>query len=200
MRIRAVLAAAALAVMPLVASAQQPAVAEGLTAVGPGKFAGVVEARVTLVVDAIDKASRSVVLKNSRGEQIKIIAGDEVKNFDQIKVGDQVVATYTQELMMTLKKGGGALRQRIDSSDQGTAAPGQKPAAFEAKEVAFIADVQQVDLKKQTVTLRGAQRTVRLKIKDPEQLKLIKKGDQVEGVFAEAIPVAVIPAPAKAKK
>ena len=84
MRIRAVLAAAALALMPLVASAQQPAVAEGLTAVGPGKFAGVVEARVTLVVDAIDKASRSVVLKNSRGEQIKIIAGDEVKNFDQI--------------------------------------------------------------------------------------------------------------------
>jgi hypothetical protein len=64
--------------------------------------------------------------------------------------------------------------------------PGQRPAAFEAKEVAFIADVQQVDLKKQTVTLRGAQRTVRLKIKDPEQLKLIKKGDQVEGVFAEA--------------
>ncbi|MBN8448694.1 MAG: hypothetical protein J0M13_06790 [Candidatus Accumulibacter sp.] len=69
MRIRAVLAAAALAVMPLVASAQQPAVAEGLTAVGPGKFAGVVEARVTLVVDAIDKASRGVVLNPSLTRQ-----------------------------------------------------------------------------------------------------------------------------------
>jgi len=88
----------------------------------------------------------------------------------------------------------------VDSSQQGTAAAGQKPAAFEAKEVAFIADVQQVDLKKQIVTLRGAQRTVRLKIKDPEQLKLIKKGDQVEGVFSEAIAIAVVPAPAKAKK
>ncbi|MBK7676952.1 MAG: hypothetical protein IPJ27_20565 [Candidatus Accumulibacter sp.] len=50
------------------------------------------------------------------------------------------------------------------------------------------------------MTLRGAQRTVRLKIKDPEQLKLIKKGDQVEGVFSEAIAIAVVPAPAKAKK
>ena len=200
MRIRVLLAIAALTFLPLAASAQQPAVAEGLTAVGPGQFAGVVEARVTLVVEAIDKASRSVILKNSQGEQTKIIAGDEVKNFDQIKVGDQVVASYTQELMMTLKKGGGALRQRVDSSQQGTAAAGQKPAAFEAKEVAFIADVQQVDLKKQIVTLRGAQRTVRLKIKDPEQLKLIKKGDQVEGVFSEAIAIAVVPAPAKAKK
>jgi hypothetical protein len=62
MRIRAALATAALALFPLVVSAQQPAVAEGLTAVAPGKFAGVVEAKVTLVVDSIDKASRSVVL------------------------------------------------------------------------------------------------------------------------------------------
>jgi hypothetical protein len=50
---------------------------------------------------------------------MKVIAGDEVKNFDQIKVGDQVVASYTQELVMTLKKGGGALRERIDSSEKG---------------------------------------------------------------------------------
>ena len=200
MRICAALAAVALVLLPLAVSAQQPAVAEALTAVGPGKFAGLLEARATLLVESIDKASRSVVLKNARGEQMKVIAGDEIKNFDQIKAGDQVVTTYTQELMMTLRKGGGALRERIDSSQQGSAAAGQKPAAYEAKEVAFIADVQQVDLKKQTVTLRGAQRTVRLKIKDPEQLKLIKKGDQVEGVYAEAVAVSVVPAPAKGKK
>ncbi|MEF8746312.1 MAG: hypothetical protein V5B31_00285 [Candidatus Accumulibacter propinquus] len=200
MRIRAALATAALALFPLVVSAQQPAVAEGLTAVAPGKFAGVVEAKVTLVVDSIDKASRSVVLKNAKGETMKVVAGDEVKNFDQIKVGDNVVASYTQGLVMTLKKGGGALRERIDSSEKGSTAAGEKPAGYEVKEVTFVADVQQVDLKNQTVTLRGAVKTVRLKIKDPEQLKLIKKGDQVEGVFAEAVAVSVVPAPGKAKK
>jgi hypothetical protein len=146
MRIRAALATAALALFPLVVSAQQPAVAEGLTAVAPGKFAGVVEAKVTLVVDSIDKASRSVVLKNAKGETMKVVAGDEVKNFDQIKVGDNVVASYTQGLVMTLKKGGGALRERIDSSEKGSAAAGEKPAGYEVKEVTFVADVQQVDL------------------------------------------------------
>ena len=200
MRIRAALATAALALFPFAVSAQQPAVAEGMTAVAPGKFAGVVEAKVTLVVDSIDKASRSVVLKNAKGETMKVVAGDEIKNFDQIKVGDNVVASYTQGLVMTLKKGGGALRERIDSSEKGAAAAGEKPAGYEVKEVTFVADVQQVDLKKQTVTLRGAVKTVRLKIKDPEQLKLIKKGDQVEGVFAEAVAVSVVPAPGKAKK
>ena len=200
MRIRAALATAALALFPFAVSAQQPAVAEGMTAVAPGKFAGVVEAKVTLVVDSIDKASRSVVLKNAKGETMKVVAGDEVKNFDQIKVGDNVVASYTQKLVMTLKKDGGALRERIDSSEKSSNAAGEKPAGYEVKEVTFVADVQQVDLKNQTVTLRGAVKTVRLKIKDPEQLKLIKKGDQVEGVFAEAVAVSVVPAPGKAKK
>lgn len=51
MRIRVALATAALVLFPLAVSAQQPAVAEGLAAVGPGKFAGVVEAKVTLVVE-----------------------------------------------------------------------------------------------------------------------------------------------------
>lgn len=50
------------------------------------------------------------------------------------------------------------------------------------------------------MTLRGALKTVTLKVKDPEQLKLINKGDQVEGMYAEAIAVAVVPAGAKAKK
>ncbi|MEF8754491.1 MAG: hypothetical protein V5B60_11225 [Accumulibacter sp.] len=196
--------AAALLLSPFAVAAQepaaQPAVAQGLVAVAPGQFAGIVEARVTLAVEAIDQAGRTIVLKDTKGEQSKFVVGDQVKNFAQIKVGDLVVISYSQELLMTLRKGGGQLRERIDSGQQGTAAPGQMPGAFESKEVAFIADVQQVDRKKGTVTLRGALRTVTLKIKDPKQLKMISKGDQVEGVFSEAMAVAVVPAGAKARK
>ncbi|TLD44723.1 MAG: hypothetical protein FAZ92_03018 [Accumulibacter sp.] len=208
MRIRHAIATAALVLFPLAVAAQQPAtqpgaqpaIAQAMTAVGPGKFAGVLEAKVTLTVEAIDKVGRTIVLKDDKGEQSKFVVGDQAKNFDQIKVGDLVVISYTQELLMTLVKGGGQLRERIDSGQQGTAAPGQMPGAFESKEVAFVADVQQVDRRKGTVTLRGALRTVTLKIKDPQQLKLINKGDQVEGVFSEAMAIAVVPAGAKARK
>lgn len=171
-----------------------------MAAVGPGKFAGIVEAKVTLAVEAVDKVGRTLVLKDDKGEQSKFVVGDQAKNFDQIKVGDLVVVSYVQELMMTLKKGGGELRERVDSSQQGSAAPGQKPGAYVTKDVAFIADVQQVDRKKGTITLRGALRTVTLKVKDPQQLKLISKGDQVEGVYSEAMAIAVVPAGAKARK
>jgi Cu/Ag efflux protein CusF len=199
MKIRSALATAALILLPLTAAAQQPT-AEALSLVGPGKFAGVVEETLTSTVESIDKATRSVVLKRANGEQIKVIAGDQVKNFDQIQVGDKVVARHTQALILELKKGGAGVRERAESSDQGAAKPGEKPAGFEAKEVKFVADVQKVDVKKQVVTLRGVSRTVLLKVKDPEQLKLIKKGDQVEGIYAEAIAISVVAAPVKAKK
>ena len=201
MRIRTALATAALvALLPFAVSAQQAPATEALTAVGPGQFVGVVESQVSLVVEAIDPASRGIVLTDAKGEKMAIIASDAVKNFDQIKVGDKVVASYTQGLELTLKKGGGMLRERVESGSAGSAKPGDKPAAYVTNEVAFIADVTAVDRKKQTITLRGAKKTVTLKIKNPEQLKLISKGDQVEGVYAQAVAVSVVSAAAKAKK
>ena len=195
MRIRRLLASVILAFLPLMASP-----AEGVNLVGPGKFAGVFEETASLTVESIDKATRSVVLQRANGEMLKMVAGDEVRNFDQIKVGDKVVSRHTQTLVLELKKGGAGVRQRVESTDRGSAKPGEKPYAYEAKKIAFVADVQKVDLKKQIVTLRGAKKTLQLKVNDPEQLKLIKKGDQVEGVYAEAVAISVVAAPAKAKK
>ena len=200
MRIHTAVAAATFALLPLAVTAQQAPAAAAMTATAPGEFVGMVEAQVSLVVDSIDKASRVVVLKDDQGEKMAITASDAVKNFDQIKVGDQVIASYTQTLVMALKKGGGDLRVRIDSSDTATAKPGDKPAAYTERDVTFIADVQAVDRKTQTITLRGAKKTIQLKIKDPEQLKLINKGDQIEGVYSEAVAVSVVPAAAKKAK
>jgi len=196
MKMNRLLATAALVLLPLTATAQQPAT-EGVSLVGPGKFAGVIEATVTSTVESIDKATRSVVLKRANGELLKISAGEQIKNFDQIQVGDKVVARHTQALVLELKKGGAGVRERAESSDKGSAKPGDKPAGYEANQVNFVADVQKVDLKKQIVTLRGVEHTVQLKVKDPEQIKLIKKGDQVEGVYAEAVAISVVAAPVK---
>jgi hypothetical protein len=44
------------------------------------------------------------------------------------------------------------------------------------------------------VTLRGTEYEVDLKIRDPEQLKMIKVGDQVHAVYTEAVALSVEPA------
>ena len=71
MRIRSLLAHAVLVLLPLMASAQQIP-AEGVTLVGPGKFAGVFEETATLTVESIDKATRSVVLQRANGEMFEL--------------------------------------------------------------------------------------------------------------------------------
>ena len=58
----------------------------------------------------------------------------------------------------------------------------------------ITAEVVALDAKTQVVTLRGPKRTVDLKVRDPEQFKLIAKGDRVEATYTEAMAVAVEPA------
>jgi Cu/Ag efflux protein CusF len=166
----------------------------------PGKATVAEAVRVTASVEAVDKEKRLVTLKGPEGNSFVVQAGPEVKNFDQIKAGDVVVASYVEALTLELKKGGGAMRERTERESSAAAKPGERPGAAEGRRVTVIADVIAVDAKKQSVRLRGPQRTVDLKVKDPEQFKLIKVGDQVEATFTEAVALSVEPAPKPAAK
>ena len=59
------------------------------------------------VITAIDKANRTFTVKRQKGDEVKITAGPEVRNFDQLKVGDTVNVAYVESLVLELKKGGG---------------------------------------------------------------------------------------------
>jgi Cu/Ag efflux protein CusF len=120
-----------------------------------------------------------------------------VKNFDNLKVGDQVTLQYVEALALELKKGGGLVVQRTEQATGAAAKPGAKPAGAVGRQVTIVADVVAVDAAKQTVTLRGPQRTVELPIADAEQFKRIAKGDQVEATFTQAVAIAVEPAAKK---
>ena len=71
----------------------------------PGKVAMAEAVRVSATVQAIDKDKRLVTLKRRDGSTFVVTAGPEVKNFDQIKTGDEVVLRYVEALSLELKKG-----------------------------------------------------------------------------------------------
>ncbi len=48
----------------------------------------------TATITAIDRASRSLTLKNDKGEEDTVTAGPDVTRFDQLKVGDKIRLTY----------------------------------------------------------------------------------------------------------
>jgi len=123
-----------------------------------------------------------------------VTAGPEVKNFAQIKVGDQVTVEYVESLALELKKGGGAPVAATAKEGAAAAKPGERPGMVGGRQVTVVADVIDVNAETQVVTLKGPQRTVEMKVRDPEQFKLIKKGDQVQATYTEAMAIAVTPA------
>jgi len=187
-----VLLAATLLATPMFVQAQNQPQAAVVVERAPG--AGAVTEAVQLQgkVKSIDRKTRVVVVVGPNGNEIDFNLSDEVRNFDQIKVGDLVTLTFVQALALELRKSEKKeLRTRVDSENAVTAKPGTKPGMAVEKSVRVIADVVAVNPKAQTVTLRGPKRTLELAVNDPAMLKNVKVGDQVEALYAEAVALTV---------
>jgi Cu/Ag efflux protein CusF len=162
-------------------------------ATAPGKVAGAATTVVTAMVTAVDPAQRTVTLQSASGKTRTIEVGDQVHNFDQIKVGDTVHAKYTQALALELKKGASSMAAPTEEhAITPPPAPGAKPGGTVARKVTATAEVVAVDPAKQMVTLRGpAGNEVDVEVQDPSQLQNIKKGDHVQITYVEALAIAV---------
>jgi Cu/Ag efflux protein CusF len=153
--------------------------------------------KMTATVVGIDKATRTVTLKTHQGKVVELEVTNEARNFDQLALGDIVTVSYSEALTLSLmKEKGEASHSEIGTEER--AAPGAKPGGTLGRRVTIIADVVAVDHKTKTVTLKGPKgNTVDLKVEDPERLKRLRKGDQVEAVYTEALAISVEPAAKK---
>jgi hypothetical protein len=133
--IRLTLVAASLAILAPQALAQPAASGATATKSEPGKRTDVNTISVTAVVEAVDKATRQVTLKGAEGNKVTVTAGPEVKNFDQIKAGDNVQLRYVEALTLELKPGGKAPVAKTEQAVAAKAQPGKTPAAADGREV-----------------------------------------------------------------
>jgi hypothetical protein len=178
------------------ALAQQPgAGTAAVIASEPGRAAALRTVELSAQVVGIDKATRTVTLKGPQGNVVEVVAGDEVRNFDQIKVGDSVVARYAEALTLELRKTKVAAGEATVREEAGRAKPGERPAVAGARTITVIADVVAVDPENSTISLKGPQgNVVTLDVQNPDQFKVVKVGDQVEATYAEALALSVEPA------
>jgi len=189
----------ALCLIPLAAQAQSAPNTQAGVATAPGKVVGATTTEMTAKVIAVDPAQRTVTLQGASGKTRTSEVGDQVHNFDQIKVGDTVHAKYTQALALELKKGAATMgAPTAEAAITPPPAPGAKPGGTIARKVTAMTEVVAVDPAKQMVTLRGPEgNEVDVAVQDPNQLKNITKGDHVQVTYVEALAIAVAAAPAK---
>jgi len=193
MRRVAFVASIVLAAVAQPAWSQKPAMkGEAVVASTAGKAAAVSTVQVTATVVAIDKATRTVTLKGPH-QTVDVIAGDEVRNFDQINVGDRVDVTYVEALTLELKKTKAPLSMSGEAGGV-RAAPGSAPAGAVGHQITALCDVVDVNKKKSTITLKGPRGNVmELAVHNPDHFKVVKKGDQVEVTYTEALAMSVVP-------
>ena len=188
-----------LGLVPLAAQAQSAPNTQTGVVTAPGKVGGAATTEITAKVIAVDPSQRTVTLQGASGKTRTIEVGDQVHNFDQIKVGDMVHAKYTQALALELKKG--ATTMSAPTEERAITPPpaaGAKPGGTVARRVTATAEVVAVDPAKQMVTLRGpAGNEVDVEAQDPNQLTNIKKGDHVQVTYVEALAIAVAEAAAE---
>ena len=146
----------------------------------------------TAVVQAIDQNTREVTLKGENGNVFSFVAGDEVKNLSQVRVGDTVKVTYTESIAIEVKRIQGGTPDVNVAATGGSAPPGEKPAANVARTVTASATIVAIDRTANQVTLRGPSGNERVvQVRDPKNLDNVQVGDMVYATYTESIGVSV---------
>jgi hypothetical protein len=154
---------------------------------------------ITATVESVDSAQRLLELR--KGEERRTIqVPQEVRNFDKIKVGDEVVATYYTGLAAAFKKKGESKTVGVIDATTGKARlpeGASRPGAAVANQVTTTVVIEAVDRATHSVTFMGPagmSRTV--DVVDPKAQQFVstlQKGDEVELTYIEALAVTVEP-------
>jgi hypothetical protein len=149
---------------------------------------------VTATVQALNRKKRTVTLKFPDGKTTKVTAGPEIRNFDQIQIGDNVTALFKETVEIAVVRG---RKGEVPDAGAVTAverAPlGARPAGAMVRTAEISAIVDSIDYDTRQVVLRGPEGktttvTVSPKVK---RLKEVKPGDMVVARFTEALALEV---------
>jgi hypothetical protein len=145
----------------------------------------------TSKVTAVDPAERTVTLANEAGETNTYKLGKNVRNFDQIKVGDQVKATLLQSVAVTVSKSSAP----ATAGARGVVAvapKGAKPGVLMAKTRQISAKIVSVDPNAGTVTVEGPMGgKPTIKAGPKVNLDELHQGDDVTLTVTDALAISV---------
>lgn len=155
--------------------------------------------KVTATVESIDHDERLVELR-SGDETTTVQVSPEVRNLDRVQVGDEVVVEYYEGLAAEFRKKGESTTLGAVDATTGTARMpegARRPGAAVANQVTTTVVIEAVDRPSNSVTFTGpAGMTRTVDVKDPKAQQFIstlKKGDEVELTYVEAVAVTVEP-------
>jgi hypothetical protein len=144
----------------------------------------------TATIEAIDKANRTVTLKEPAGNSVEIKAPEQMEGFNSLRVGDQVTATYFAAIAVNLRKPGDPAPAAAPTTM--TQRKDRTPGSETRREQTVTGTVEAIDAKAPSLTVKGPQgRVVRLPVRDATQLQNVRIGDSVDVTYYESLLIKV---------
>lgn len=147
---------------------------------------------ITATVENIDYEKRTVVLKGPQGNLVKMQVGDEARNFNQVKKGDEVTFVYTESVAIEVQKAKGDPRV-IESTSTTRAKPGEKPSSTVKTTGIMTATVEEINYQTREASLRLPEGNI-MKLTVGQQVKRldeVRKGDEVVVQYLTTVSISV---------
>ena len=158
------------------------------------------EVTATATVKAINLDTRQVTLQGKKGKAFTITVSDAVTNLPQVKVGDKVVVTYYEALLVQLTGNtGGGITRRTDTLGASSAQPGQMPSGAVRDTVRVTANILSVNPKTRKVILQGPNKALTVVVPKDMDITKFNAGDQIQAEFLQEVAISVERAPAPTK-
>jgi len=152
----------------------------------------------TAPVEAINHDTREVTLRLEDGELFTFTAGEEVRNLDQVEVGDVVVTDYEETLSIEVVANEGMEPGASSVSTVARAKEGEKPGIAAMDKTTITATVEEINLENNTFKLKEPDGEITQYVaRDPENLKRAEVGDHVIMTITQSMAISVTEKPAE---
>lgn len=148
---------------------------------------------VTAQIRGVDYNTREVLLRSEDGEDVVVVAGPEVRNFNQIAIGDVLSITYYEEVAAHIANAESSSTPS-GAATAGRAAEGEKPGMIAASVVNTVVEFISYDADSHVATFINADGTpgsVAVNPKMQEFAASLKKGDMVDVTITRAIAISM---------
>lgn len=184
-----VIFAAAFAPMPIVAHEHEQG--HDMEA-GDGAIVLTDSVAVTATILDIKKPEREITLRDEEGTEYVMVAGEEVRNFDQIMKGDVVVVEYHRAIASALEKMSD-VNVASQANELARTPAGSKPGLMAMQTSSIVATVLEIDKPHRLISVQGPRGGIAI-VSVPADITAfdgLEKGDKISAVMSEAVAISV---------
>jgi hypothetical protein len=149
------------------------------------------ETLTTSMVQQINKKTRAITIKDEAGKINTFTAPAEVRNFNQIKVGDIITVKIASNIDIQVTRGALEGMGHSVKEDMTRAKLGDKPHTKLTKTTVDKAKVIDLDYKTKSVALESMHGIIKVTPNTPEQFRALRVGDIADVISSKTVEISV---------